>query len=107
MLRFWLCLSGLVCGLSIANAGQVYGTLRDASGKGVPGIAITIVSPTKAAYAGKTGADGSFQIFVKENGKCEFQAELGGKAPATASVFSYADPAKYEFEVTGGSLKVK
>jgi hypothetical protein len=85
----------------------VYGTLRDAGGKGVAGVAITIISPAKARYEGKTGADGSFQIFVKETGKCELQANLGGKAPATANVFSYDDPSKYDFEVTGGSLKAK
>lgn len=107
MRRLWLCLLSVVSGSSILTAGQVYGTLRDASGKGVAGIAIVIVSPAKTTYEGKTGADGSYQIFVKETGKCEFQAQLGGKEPATASVFSYADPAKYEFEVTGGTLKAK
>jgi hypothetical protein len=50
---------------------------------------------------------GSYQIFVKENGKCELRANVGGKAPAVANVFSYAEPAKYEFEVVAGNLKVK
>lgn len=107
MCRFWLCLLGVVAGSPILSAGQIYGTLRDASGKGVAGVQIVIVSPAKTTYEGKTGADGSYQIFVKEAGKCEFQAQLGGKAPATASVFSYADPSKYEFEVAGGALKAK
>ena len=88
-------------------AGQVYGTLRDASGKAMAGVDITIVSSAKVEYHGKTGADGAYQIFVKENGKCELRANVGGKAPAVASVFSYAEPAKYEFEVSGGALKVK
>jgi hypothetical protein len=81
--------------------------LRDGGGKGLAGIPIVIVSPAKVAYEGKTGPDGSYQIFVKETGRCEFRANVGGKAPATANVFSYADPAKYEFEVVGGGLKVK
>ncbi len=89
-----------------AYAGQVYGTIRDAAGKPVPGIAIKIVSPAKT-YEGKTGADGAYQVFVTENGKCEFQAMLGGKSPATANVFSYAEPTKYDFEVAAGNLKVK
>ena len=100
-------LVGILLGSQLVTAGQVYGTLRDAGGKGVAGIAITIVAPNKAQYEGKTGADGSYQIFVKETGKCELQANLGGKAPATASVFSYADPSKYDFEVAAGSLKAK
>jgi hypothetical protein len=104
MYRLVLCL--LVCSAA-AHAGQVYGAIRDAAGKPMPGIAITIVSPTKATYEAKTGADGAYQVFVKETGKCEFQANLGGKAPATASVFSYAEPTKYDFEAAGGSLKVK
>jgi hypothetical protein len=107
MKRSWLVLFGLICAAPFATAGQVYGTLRDAAGKAMAGVQITIVSPTKAEYEGKTGADGSYQIFVKENGKCELRANVGGKSPAVASVFSYAEPAKYEFEVSGGALKVK
>ena len=104
---YWLCLLGTVCASPILTAGQVYGTLRDANGKGIAGIQIVIVSPAKTSYEGKTGPDGSYQIFVKETGRCEFQVHSGGKAPATASVFSYADPAKYEFEFVGGNLKAK
>ena len=63
--------------------------------------------PAKTSYEGKTGPDGSYQIFVKETGKCEFQVHSGGKTQATANVFSYADPAKYEFELVGGTLKAK
>ena len=88
-------------------AGQVYGTLRDAAGKPMPGVAIKIVSPTKATYEAKTGADGAYRVFVTETGKCEFHAELGGKAPATATVFSYAEPTKFDFEAAGGNLKAK
>ena len=107
MRRYWLCLLGTVCASPILTAGQVYGTLRDANGKGIAGIQIVIVSPAKTPYEGKTGADGSYQIFVKETGRCEFQVVSGGKAQATASVFSYADPSKYEFEFAGGVLKAK
>ncbi len=96
-----------VLAAALASAGQVYGTLRDANGKGMAGISITIVAPNKASYEGKTAADGSYQIFVKETGRCELQAKLGGNTPATANVFSYAEPAKYEFQVVGGVLKVK
>jgi len=101
-----LALSLLICSTA-AFAGQVYGTLRDAGGKPVAGVAITIVSPTKATYEAKTGADGAYRVFVTETGKCEFQAMLGGKGPATATVFSYAEPTKFDFEVNGASLKVK
>ena len=107
MHRFQVYLLSLLCGATSLTAGQIYGTLRDGSGKGLPNIPIVIVSPTKATYEGKTGPDGSYQIFVKENGRCEFQVNTGGKAPATANVFSYADPAKYEFELVGGVLKGK
>lgn len=107
MLRFLQCVLCVLCGSPILTAGQVYGTLRDGGGKALAGIPIVIVSPTKVTYEGKTGPDGSYQIFVKETGRCEFRANVGGKAPATANVFSYAEPAKYEFEVVGGSLKVK
>ncbi len=107
MQRSRLMFVGLICASSSAFAGQVYGTLRDASGKAMAGVQIVIVSPSKALYEGKTGADGAYQIFVKENGKCELRANLGGKAPALVSVFSYAEPAKYDFEASGGNLKVK
>ena len=107
MHRFLSCVLLVVCGSPLLTAGQIYGTLRDASGKGMPGIEIVIVSPAKTSYEGKTAADGSYQIFVKEVGRCEFRVNVGGNAPATANVFSYAEPAKYEFEVSAGSLKVK
>lgn len=107
MQRYWLLFLGVLCGSPLLTAGQVYGTLRDGGGKGLAGVAIVITSPTKTTYEGKTGPDGSYQIFVKETGRCEFRAEVGGKAPATANVFSYAEPAKYEFEVVAGNLKVK
>jgi len=107
MQRFRLILLGAICGSSILSAGQVYGTLRDAGGKGLGGVQIVIVSPAKAPYEGKTNADGSYQVFVKETGKCEVQAFVDAKAPATASVFSYAEPAKYELEFAAGALKVK
>jgi hypothetical protein len=107
MKRFWISLAGILCGTSLLTAGQVYGTVRDAGGKAVAGAAIVIVSPAKTSYEAKTGADGSYQIFVKETGKCEFRIDSGAKAPATASVFSYADPAKYDFELAGGNLKAK
>ena len=107
MRRYWLCLLTIACASQILIAGQVYGTLRDTNGKGIAGIQIVIVSPAKVSYEGKTGGDGSYQIFVKETGRCEFQAHVGGKPPATANVFSYADPAKYEFELDSGNLKAK
>jgi hypothetical protein len=107
MQRFWFCVAGVLCGSSVMTAGQVYGTLRDGAGKGLRDIQVVIVSPAKTSYTGKTGADGSYQIFVKETGRCEFRVDSGGKAPATANVFSYADPAKYDFELVGGNLKVK
>jgi hypothetical protein len=107
MRHLFVCAIGVFCGSSILSAGQVYGTLRDGAGKALAGKQITITSPAKTAYEGKTGADGSFQIFVKENGRCEFKVDVGGKAPATANVFSYAEPAKYEFEVVDGTLKAK
>jgi hypothetical protein len=104
MYRFAL---SLLISSAVAYAGQIYGTIRDAAGKPMPGVAIKIVSPTKATYEAKTGADGAYRVFVTENGKCEFQAMLGGKAPATVNVFSYAEPTKYDFEVVGGNIKVK
>jgi hypothetical protein len=107
MQRLGLLLLGVAGGSSILSAGQVYGTVRDASGKGLAGVQIVIVSPAKASYEGKTGPDGSYQIFVKETGKCEIRVDSGTKAPATASVFSYAEPSKYDFELAGGSLKAK
>lgn len=107
MRRFWLGFVGVVCGSQILAAGQVYGTLRDVAGKGIAGMQIVIVSAAKTSYEGKTGPDGSYQIFVKETGKCEFQVHSGGKTQATANVFSYADPAKYEFELVGATLKAK
>jgi hypothetical protein len=108
MKRFLLFLSSAVfCGSAALQAGQVYGTLRDGNGKALAGIRVVIVSPAKAPYEGKTGPDGGYQIFVKETGRCEIQAFVDPKTPATANVFSYAEPAKYELEFAGGALKVK
>ena len=96
------CLLFVLYGSAVLNAGQVYGTIRE-NGKGVAGLAISIVSEAKVPYEVMTGPDGSFQVFVKEAGKCEFKVTYGTNKVAPGSVFSYATPAKYDFDLVGSN----
>jgi len=98
----WMCLLFVLYGSAALNAGQVYGTIRE-NGKGVAGLAISIVSEAKVPYEAMTGPDGSFQVFVKEAGKCEFKVTYGSNKVAPGSVFSYATPAKYDFDLVGSN----
>jgi hypothetical protein len=94
---WWALLAG------VAYGGQVYGTLRDATGKPLAGAAITITSSAKTTYEAKSGADGRYQVFVKENGRCEVRLKTG----EATHVFSYDEPAKYDLDVAAGKLKAK
>jgi hypothetical protein len=65
----------------------------------VAGVRIEIAPQGKNAYVATTGPDGSYRIFVKENGRCEFRATYSGKGVTPATVFSYATAVKYDFDI--------
>ena len=83
---------------SALYAGQIYGTLRE-NGRGVAGVRVEIIPQGKGPYVATTGADGSYRIFVKETGRCEFRVVYRGSSVPAANVFSYATPVKYDFDL--------
>jgi hypothetical protein len=99
MKRACYCLFGCLIFSPLLAAGLLYGTLSR-QGRGLSGVNVEIACP-KRVYKGSTGAGGGYRIFVDETGRCEFRAS--GAKPAV--VYSYANPAKYDFEMVRGELK--
>ncbi|MEO8052625.1 MAG: hypothetical protein ABI833_19635 [Acidobacteriota bacterium] len=77
------------------QAGPMYGSVTQ-SGRGVPNVHIKVVCPGGAEETDTIG-DGSFRITVGPDGRCSFT--LPAYRGASATVFSYAKPTHYNFEL--------
>lgn len=77
-------------------AGQLYGSIVE-TGKGVPKASIE-VNCAGAKTTGTTADDGSYRVFVKQQGRCTFSLPSYPGYPS-ADVFSYSEPAQYDFEL--------
>jgi hypothetical protein len=80
----------LLCGLPVIGfaqgrtAGQIVGTVKDASGGVVPGAVIVLInSATSATVETKSGTDGNFTFPNLQPGKYEVTATLSGFQPTT------------------------
>jgi hypothetical protein len=78
-----------------AHAGNIYGSLW-LGGKPVPKAEVVISCPGR--HSAQTDGDGSYQVFVPEKGRCNFQVTYGGKSGVT-DVASYDNPIKYDFDL--------
>jgi len=79
-----------------AYARHIYGTVVEANTP-VANMKVEIVTPSNA-YSTTTAGDGSYRLFVPENGKCTFKAHYKGQTPAV-EIYSYDDPVGYKFEI--------
>jgi hypothetical protein len=86
----------------LLHAGQIYGTIRE-SGRGVGGAAIRITINGKD-YPASTAPDGGYRVVIPEPGRGEIQVTPRGRATARAPIFSYANPVKFDFELSGNQL---
>src|SRR5262245_66390039 len=77
------------------TAGQIFGSVTS-GGRPVPRAAIVIDCRGEGA-GGATAGDGSYRIPVSQQGRCILR--LKDYAGAEAVVFSYPNPAQYDFEL--------
>jgi hypothetical protein len=91
----WLCLVAALFPAALA-AGQVYGTVT-AGGKPVNRVSVTIRCGG-AVTSGTTVDDGSYRINVPQQGRCTLEL-TGFQGGPSAEVFSYANPARYDFDL--------
>lgn len=85
---------------TVAFTGQIFGSLKEGRrsvGRGVP---VEVICGGDR-YAVQTDAYGSYNIYAPKTGKCTFVVTHKG-ASAHASVYSYKDPVRYDFELIQG-----
>jgi hypothetical protein len=90
-----LFLAFLLCFPNPAHAGNIYGSLW-LDGKPVQGaqVRITCSSP----HPTQTDNNGSYRVFVTEQGRCVFRVDIGAHGGQT-DVASYGNPIKYDFDL--------
>lgn len=81
---------------SLLYAGQIYGSVSRGN-RAVGGAAIEI-DCGGVKTPGATGPDGSYRIQVSQQGQCILKL-VGYAGPASAKVYSYPNPSRYDFEL--------
>ncbi len=77
----------------LANAGEIYGTIKGDDGKPLTGQVVQIMQNDKVIASAKTDANGYFTVTVKEVGK--FRLEVVGYKDAGVEVFSSNKSTRY------------
>lgn len=90
-----LFLAGFAC---YANAAAVYGAVTS-SGRPVANVGIEITCAGRV-FSATTNAQGSYRVNVAATGECTFS--VIGRPGAAITVYSYSDPVRYNFELSGG-----
>ena len=78
----------------IAIAGNVYGTIIE-GGKGIAQGSKIDVTCGSDKYSTETDTNGSFKVFVKDQGKCELKLTYQGQTP-TFEVNSFEGSVQYD-----------
>lgn len=83
---------------SVASAAQIFGTLKEGDrpvGKGVN----VVVECAGGGDSKETDAYGSYNLFVRQSGKCTLKVFYQGQWSAPFTIYSYNDPVRYDFEL--------
>ena len=84
----------VICSISMAQGGEIFGSVK-ADGKLVgKGVKIEVQSGTKV-YKTETDNYGSFRCFITDKGKCVLKVAFGGASP-TLEVYSFAGSTRYD-----------
>ena len=75
-------------------SGEIYGSLKEGESSVGRGIRIEITSP-RETYATETEEDGSYRLFIREEGKCTLKVHYEGQAPKI-KIYSYEDSVRYD-----------
>jgi hypothetical protein len=92
-------LAGLVAPLP-AHAAQIYGSVFE-GGNGLSGQVVRVVCDSGDRDEKQTDGHGAYRLFVQRTGKCTLS--LPGKGGASAAIYSFDEPVRFNFDVVGGS----
>ena len=82
------------------QAAQIYGSLFE-SGGAVSGQVVRVTCDSGDRDEKTTDARGAYQLFVKSTGTCTLS--LPNKGGASAPIYSFDEPVRFDFDVVGGS----
>lgn len=88
----------LLLSATAAQAGHIYGTLRQGGQFLGAGERIIITCGNQPAVNGQTRSGGSYRVRVPTSGRCSFAVEHDGRRWIT-SIHSYDDPTQYNFDL--------
>lgn len=83
-----------------AQAAQIYGSVFEGGGA-VSGQVVRVVCDSGDRDENKTDGHGSYRLFVKQTGKCTLS--IPGKGGASARIYSFDEPVRFDFDVVGGA----
>ena len=83
-----------------ARAAQIYGSVYE-GGRGLSGQVVRVVCDSGDRDEKKTDGKGGYRLFVKRTGKCTLS--LPGKGGASAAIYSFDEPVRFDFDVVGGT----
>jgi hypothetical protein len=78
---------------SLATAGEIYGTIKEAGTPVKEGLKVELTCGAETA-ATATDTHGGYRLYAKEEGKCTLTLRVGDEAPAI-TIHSYDDSARY------------
>lgn len=98
----------LLCGCSLATAGEVYGRIVEGSAPVGDGATLEVKCGGKAYPAIKTDKSGSYRIVLAETGKCSMTVTYKQQS-ATLEIASYEDAVQVDLavEMKEGKLAVR
>jgi len=94
-----LALTGVLAAPRDAGAAQIYGSINR------PNTAVHIQCESGATADTRTDAQGRYQVFIGLTGRCTLTLPEQGGAHAT--VYSYDQPARFDFDVVEGSDQLR
>ena len=96
-MRMFVVLLVILLSPAFLHAAQIFGNIRKQGGPPVSGS--VEINCGGRAFPGNADAYGSYSIFVPPQGKCSLTVRYENKVSSPASVFSYGDPTRYDFEL--------
>ncbi|UCE90159.1 MAG: hypothetical protein JSW10_04905 [Pseudomonadota bacterium] len=94
----WLGLVLLLLLPGAALAGNIYGTIMQVNAPPPQGTPVEVTCGSNR-YRGSIGPGGSYSVYVRDNGACTLTV-----SGASQTVYSYPNPAQYDFVLNGNTL---
>lgn len=94
MIRITLMLQIMFLVPSLANAGEIYGNIKQKGGAPVQKATVEIMVNQKTVGSTTTDKHGSYRIYVKETGRCTLKIRFDDQFP-TVEVYSSKSSTQY------------